>query len=91
MAPLGALALPHKVLGSVITPNHPSEGALPIFESTGAPLEPPRERYSALMPLLRERCLIWAVVDLLRRIRGGSFKFGRQLHSNSWFNQKILI
>jgi hypothetical protein len=37
------------------------------------------------MALLRERCLIWAAVDLLRRIRGGSFNLGRQLHSNSWF------
>jgi hypothetical protein len=25
----------------------------------------------------------------LRRIRGGSFKFRRQLHSNSWFHQEI--
>jgi hypothetical protein len=38
MAPLGALALPHKVLGSVITPNHPYEGALPIFEALELPL-----------------------------------------------------
>jgi hypothetical protein len=32
-SPLGALALPYKVPGSVITPNHPSEGALQIFEA----------------------------------------------------------
>jgi hypothetical protein len=55
----------------------------------GPNIEPTRERYSALMPLLREHCLIWAVVDLLRRIRGGYFKFGRKLHSNSWFNHDI--
>jgi hypothetical protein len=67
------LALPYKVLGSVITPNHPSEGVLQVFEVLGTPLEPTRERYNTLMPLLRERCLIWVVVDLLRRIREGYF------------------
>jgi hypothetical protein len=36
------------------------------FESVGAPLKPTRERYSALMALLRERYLFWAVVKLLR-------------------------
>jgi hypothetical protein len=41
------------------------------------------------MPLLRERYLIWAAVDLLRRIRGGYFEFGRQLHSNSWFSHDL--
>jgi hypothetical protein len=36
------------------------------FESTGAPLKPTRERYNALIVLLRERYLFWAVVKLLR-------------------------
>jgi hypothetical protein len=36
------------------------------FESAGAPLNPTRERYNALMVLLRERYLFSAVVKLLR-------------------------
>jgi hypothetical protein len=36
------------------------------FESVGAPLKHVGERCSALMALLRERYLFWAVVKLLR-------------------------
>jgi hypothetical protein len=59
------------------------------FKSVGSPLKPTRERYSALMVFLRERYLFQAAVDLLSRIRGRSFNFGRQLHSNSWFNHDL--
>jgi hypothetical protein len=38
MASLGALALPHKLLGSVITTNHFIEGALPILRALALPL-----------------------------------------------------
>jgi hypothetical protein len=55
------------------------------FKSIGAPLNPTRERYSALMAFLRERYLFWVAVDLLRRIRGRSFNIGTQLHLNSLF------
>jgi hypothetical protein len=41
------------------------------------------------MAFLREHCLIWATIDLLRRIRGRSFNLGRQLHLNSWFNHDL--
>jgi hypothetical protein len=41
------------------------------------------------MAFLRELCLFWATVDLLRRIRGGYFNLGRQLHSNSWFSHDL--
>jgi hypothetical protein len=36
------------------------------FESAGTPLKPTREGYNALMVLLKERYLFWAVVKLLR-------------------------
>jgi hypothetical protein len=41
-------------------------GSTGVFRSVGAPLKPTGECYSALMALLRERCLFWAVVKLLR-------------------------
>jgi hypothetical protein len=59
------------------------------FKSAGAPLNPTRERYSALMAFLREHYLYQGIVDLLRTIRGRYFNLGRQLHSNSWFNHDL--
>jgi hypothetical protein len=38
MASLGVLALPHKILGSVITTNHLFEGVLPILRVLTLPL-----------------------------------------------------
>jgi hypothetical protein len=41
------------------------------------------------MALLREHCLFWEGVGLLRRIRRRYFNLGRQLNSNSWFSHDL--
>jgi hypothetical protein len=51
-------------------------GALPytLTGSAGAPCTLLGERYSALVPLLGERCLFWAKFGLLRRMRERSLQ-----------------
>jgi hypothetical protein len=63
---LGVMALPLTLSGSVIKILWPFRGSASVFRSDGAPFKPTGERYNSLIALLREHCLFWEVVKLLR-------------------------
>ena len=63
---MGASVLPLTLSRSVIKLLWPFSGITMDFESVCTPLKPIRERYNALMVLLRECYLFWVVVKLLR-------------------------